>query len=181
MEIEIWKDVIGYEGLYQVSNLGRIKSLRRTITKSNGKSMCVAERILKSFFNRGYEYVTLSKEAKQPNLKVHRLVAEAFLPNDNNLPDVNHIDENKANNRVENLEWCTKEYNRAYGTLNARVKSTWRKLHGRKVALISIANGVIKIYECTKDVEIDGFDRRAVDRVCKGVGHTHKGCKFAYL
>lgn len=181
MENEIWKDIEGYEGLYQVSSLGRVKSLERIVSKSNGRRMYVAERILKSFFNRGYEYVTLSKETKQPNLKVHRLVAEAFLPNDSTLPDVNHKDENKANNRVGNLEWCTKEYNRAYGTLNKRVKSTWRKLYARKVALISMAREVVKVYECTKDVEIDGFDRRAVDRVCKGLGHTHKGYMFAYV
>ena len=91
---EIWKDIEGYEGLYQVSNLGRVRSLARYVPKKNKTSMYVRERILKSFINKGYEYVTLSNEAKESNFKVHRLVASAFLSNPTNLPDVNHKDEN---------------------------------------------------------------------------------------
>ena len=98
---EIWKDVVGYEGLYKVSNLGRVKSLQRKGTALN-------DRILKySFDIDGYRQVILSKDNKRKCVKIHRLVGLAFLCNENNLPCINHKDENKENNSVENLEWCT--------------------------------------------------------------------------
>lgn len=108
--IEEWKDVPNYEGLYQVSNLGRIKSLR----DKNGKAR---EKILKLKLSKfGYYQICLCKNGKQKWYFVHRLVALAFIPNPNNLPQINHIDENKTNNYVENLEWCTSKYNSNYGT-----------------------------------------------------------------
>ena len=114
MREEEYKDVIGYEGLYQVSNKGNVKSLNYRHT---GK-----ERILKlRKNNRGYLQVFLYKEGKAKVYKVHRLVATAFIPNPNNLEQVNHIDEVKTNNIVENLEWCTREYNYHYGTRIRRV------------------------------------------------------------
>lgn len=103
--IEIWKDIKGYERLYQVSNLGKIKSLKRN-----------KEKLLKhGINNKGYQVVNLYKNNKGITKKVHRLVAEAFIPNPNNYPIVNHIDENKQNNNIFNLEWCTNEYNLNYG------------------------------------------------------------------
>ena len=111
-EAEIWKDVKGYEGLYQVSNLGNVKSL----VGWNGKRYIERERILKKTVhlacgNYYREIVRLTKDMKGKNFKVHRLVAEAFLPNPNNLPQVNHIDGNTFNNNVNNLEWCTNREN----------------------------------------------------------------------
>lgn len=111
MAEEIWKEIKGYEGLYQVSNFGRVRSFH---DRHKGK-----EKILATVLNRdGYLYLTLSKDKKQKAYYVHRLVAEAFLQNPNNLPDVNHknIDnlsssDNKADNRVENLEWITDKDN----------------------------------------------------------------------
>ena len=96
---EIWKPIIGYENLYQVSNLGKIKSLKRNI-------------ILKPSHNRkGYLQIILYKNKNKKVGRIHRLVAEAFIPNENNFTDVNHIDGNKHNNKVENLEWCNRSYN----------------------------------------------------------------------
>ena len=107
MNIEIWKDIEGYEGLYQVSNTGKIKSL-----KSWGGNN---ERIMKPR-NQGTGYLSigLSKDKKCRQFLVHRLVAQAFIPNPNNYDFVNHKDENKTNNVIENLEWCTKSYNSIY-------------------------------------------------------------------
>jgi hypothetical protein len=112
MEIkEEWKDIQGYENLYQVSNFGRVKSL------GNGKSGNSKERILKQGINKqNYFSVDLCKEGKKKTYRVNRLVAQAFLLNPNNYPCVNHIDENKQNNCVSNLEWCTYQYNNSYGT-----------------------------------------------------------------
>ena len=114
--VEIWKDIEGYEGLYQVSNLGRVKSL------GNGSSNNSKERILKSYKNNnGYLRVFLCKEQIRKIYLVHRLVASAFIPNTDNLPQVNHIDEDKTNNRVDNLEWCDIKYNSNYGSRIERV------------------------------------------------------------
>lgn len=106
---EIWKDVEGYEGLYQVSNLGRVKSLTHYIIKENYKPREVKGKILTPFFDRpkGYMSVSLSKNNKIKLQRIHRLVAQAFIPNPDNLIQINHKDGNKSNNNVENLEWCS--------------------------------------------------------------------------
>ena len=124
MENEIWKDIDGYEGLYQVSNLGRVKSLNYHRT---GK-----ERIMKpKKDSKGYLQVLLCKESKVKHYFVHRLVAVAFVDNPQNLPIINHIDENPKNNNANNLEWCTQKYNINYGTRN---KKASEKLRGRKLS-----------------------------------------------
>jgi hypothetical protein len=109
---EIWKDIEGYEGYYQVSNMGRVKSLAREVICNNGIRI-LKEKIRKQHTNRhlGYNYVMLSKDNKQINYRVHRLVADAFIPNPYKKPQVNHIDKVKTNNKVYNLEWCTQEEN----------------------------------------------------------------------
>lgn len=123
--IEEWRDIEGYEGLYQVSNLGRVKSLARTAIDRRGIPHYVNERILKQAFDKdGYCLVGLHKDRKIKSGKVHRLVASAFIDNPHNLPEVNHKDENKSNNNVENLEWCTPKYNINYGTCLDRIAKT---------------------------------------------------------
>lgn len=113
-EIEIWKDIEGYEGLYQVSNFGNVKSLNYNRT---GK-----EKILKSKKDKdGYLQFSLCKNGKVKHFKTHRLVALAFIPNLENLPQVNHKDENKENNHVDNLEWVSPKENINYGTRNKKV------------------------------------------------------------
>ena len=104
---EIWKDVVGYEGLYEVSNLGRVRRDGKILKPTKIKN--------------GYLYVGLHKNGIQKTVRVHRLVASAFIPNPQNLPCVNHKDEDKTNNAVDNLEWCTSQYNANYGTRNERV------------------------------------------------------------
>lgn len=113
---ELWKDIEGFEGLYQVSNTGKIRSFIRKSETSP------PWHLIKPHFARGYTFAALyakdSKRAK--NFLVHRLVAKAFVPNPNNYPEVNHKDENKQNNNADNLEWCTRAYNMSYGTARFR-------------------------------------------------------------
>lgn len=130
--MEEWKDIKGYEGLYQVSNEGRVKSLDHIIICNNGKGVAIKKqkgKMLRSFSRcLNYQTVTLTKNGIQKLCLVHRLVAEAFIPNPDNLPFINHKDENPANNVVENLEWCTHKYNMNYGTCQQRKSE---KLKGR--------------------------------------------------
>lgn len=135
-DTENWKDVVGYEGLYQVSNLGRVKRVEHKTTNN----ILLEERISGQFINtNGYATVSLSKAGVDKFQGVHRLVAQAFIPNPDNLPFVNHKDENPLNNNVENLEWCTAKYNSNYGTIKDRksksMTKAWtkRKEEGYKV------------------------------------------------
>ena len=118
---EIWKDIAGYEGLYQVSNLGRIRSLDRKVCNRNGFAIKKGKILKEAAVNIRYKKVNLWKDNTGENKLVHRLVAEAFIPNPNNLPEVNHKDENPANNCVDNLEWCDHGYNMNYGTATQRI------------------------------------------------------------
>lgn len=126
---EIWKDIKGFEGLYQVSSFGRIRSFKTSTKLGYGKKWHILN---PTVLNTGYESVTLykSKTEKKRQL-VHRLVAENFIPNNNNYPCVNHKDENKRNNQVDNLEWCTYQYNNAYGTARIRIRRTKSKPIGQ--------------------------------------------------
>ena len=108
--MEEWRNIKGYENLYQISNLGRVKTLPRKNRKTKEKIMKLRKD------KDGYLRLGLHKEGKQTTHQVHRLVAEAFLENPNNYECVNHKDENKQNNKIENLEWCTRAYNNTYGT-----------------------------------------------------------------
>lgn len=108
---EVWKDIEGYEGLYQVSNMGRVKSLERYVNFKNYMKR-VSERILVVSENRGgYLQVNLCKDGKAKGMRIHRIVAETFIPNHEGKRTVNHIDGNKKNNAVDNLEWATHKEN----------------------------------------------------------------------
>lgn len=108
MTMEIWKDIEGYNGYYQVSNKGNV----RAMYFKNNKVFKKQERLLKSVTNKNNRvYISLYKDGKRKNIQIHRLVAIAFIPNPDQLPEVNHIDGNPSNNNANNLEWCTKKYN----------------------------------------------------------------------
>lgn len=126
MDIEYWKYIKGYEGLYMVSTKGRIKSVDHYI-KSKGGVRLVKGKILKQDLIKGYLRVTLFKDGVSNHYLVHRLVAEAFIENLNKLPSVNHKDENKLNNCVDNLEWCTQTYQINYGDRNNKVATKLSK------------------------------------------------------
>lgn len=127
--MEIWKDVIGFEGYFQVSNFGRVRSVDRVIPHSHTGAATIKGRIKKQRVDKyGYPIVRLNKDGERWIPTVHRLVAEAFIPNPENKEQVNHIDEVKTNNCVKNLEWCTVQYNNSYGTCSER---TGEKLKNR--------------------------------------------------
>ena len=123
---EKWKDIEGFEGRYKISNFGRVKSVERTVYYRGTNQTCAdfdvakycPEIILKTFVARGYEHISLRKGSKSKTYSIHRLVATHFIPNPNNYPSINHKDENKLNNKSDNLEWCTHKYNSNYGTRN---------------------------------------------------------------
>lgn len=117
---EIWLQIEGYENLYEVSNLGRVRRIKSVITTKAGVTQKFPGKILKPVTNRGYLTVNLSKNGIVRRFRIHRLVATAFIPNPENLPQVNHLDEDKTNNTVENLEWCSAKENVNYGTRNKR-------------------------------------------------------------
>ena len=133
---EEWKDIPNYEGWYQVSNLGNVRSLDRKIIYSNGKIYIAKGKNLKPTLRKnGYYYVTSAKNSNKPKFDIHKLVAFVFIDNPNNYPCVNHIDGNKYNNRIDNLEWCTYSENaihadrlglklRTYGESNGMSKLT---------------------------------------------------------
>ena len=158
---EVWKDIPNYEGLYQVSNLGRVKSFRKS-TKFGSQP----EYILKpNLANNGYMQVTLYNNAKRHKFLVHRLVAIVFLPNPDNLPQINHKDEDRQNNEVSNLEWCTAEYNNAYGTAKIRAIDTISK----PVEQLTYDGKVIAIYRSARIAsEILGIKKPSItNAICK--------------
>ena len=112
---EIWKDIKEYEGIYQISNLGRVRRLKKWCGNVYKSKWIDDIKILTPTDNgNGYKIISLNKNRKRKNKYIHRLVAEAFIPNPDNLPEVNHIDNNKSNNVWTNLEWCTRSYNVKY-------------------------------------------------------------------
>lgn len=131
--MEIWEDIKGYEGLYQASNLGRIKSKKKILKPIKGE----------------YYKVGLSKNGVLKTFYIHRIIAQTFIDNKNNLTHVNHIDENKYNNNVNNLEWCTNKYNINYG--NAQKKKAKSQLKYNIIQKDNNGN-IIKIWESASQV-----------------------------
>lgn len=165
--MEEWRDIKGYEGLYQVSTMGRVKSIRY------GK-----ERILKPNEDGwGYFRVRLFKNGQRKAYKVHRLVAEAFLDNPDNLPQVNHKNEDKSDNRVENLEFCDCRYNINYGTgIQRRAKK-----QSKTVYQYSLDGQLIKEYPSVHEVERQlGYAQTYISKCCLDKCKQAYGYKWSY-
>ena len=127
MAKEIWKDIPGYEGFYQASTEGRVRSVDRIVKKWDGKKLVKGRVLIPATNLHGYLFVELFKDGVGKIKTIHRVVAETFLPNPDSLPQINHKDEDKTNNRVDNLEWCDMAYNIGYGTNRERAAQKMRK------------------------------------------------------
>ena len=170
--VEVWKDIEGYEGLYQVSNLGLVRSLdhiEENLWKGKPYKRMHLGRTLKPIKQvTGYYSVTLHKCGEQQTTRLHRLVAKAFVPNPDNLPEVNHKDENKANNRADNLEWCDGVYNTNYGT--GKYRKTAKRM--RKVEQLTADGQHIAYFDAVR------IASRATG--CS-VGHIQESIKKGWL
>ena len=159
---EEWRDIKGYEGKYQVSNLGRVKSLKDRYGNYR-------EKILSMRSNKGgYKRVGLWKNGEGKTYYIHRLVAEVFIPNPNNYLEVNHKDENKQNNKVENLEWCSREYNNNYGTKTQRASEKIKgSKHPKSRKVLCITTG--KKFNFIKEAaEYYSINKVTISKCCKG-------------
>lgn len=177
---EIWKDIENYEGLYQVSNLGRVKSLPRRGTHTK------EIHILKSCKNhKGYLQVVLTKKCVSKTKSIHRLVAETFIKNKDNLPQVNHIDGNKLNNCVDNLEWVS-NYDNLIHSFKIGLRDNMYKKgknHCRSVIVnqYDLKGNFIKQWYCIKDVERQlGFNNKNICACCRGKRPTAYGYVWKY-
>ena len=175
MEInEQWKDIKNASG-YQVSNLGRVRSLDRIVKYDNGREHKRKGKILVPNTNRcGYQILGIVVNGKRTTHYVHRLVAEAFLENKSNYPQVNHKDENKLNNNVNNLEWCTAKYNCNYGSFVEKVI----KRSNKKIIGINISNGYIAEFDSLTKASRNGFSISGISNVIHGRKSNHKGYRW---
>ena len=169
-EKEIWKDIEGFEGMYQISNRGNVKSLNYNKT---GK-----ERILKpNKVSHGYLQVQLHQDGKAKNYYVHRLVAAAFCDNPHGFKEVNHIDEDKTNNCADNLEFCSKSYNNNYGTRNKRIAEK----RSKPVIAIDKRTGLILEFLSALEAEKEtGINNGNIIKCCKGKLNSCGGFYWMY-
>lgn len=183
---EIWRGVVGFEGVYKVSDKGNVYSVGRKDALGRKRG----GRMLKPSYDKdGYLRVTLCKNGKHKTRFIHRLVADAFVPNHNGYSEINHRDENKVNNYANNLEWCTREHNVNHGTLIERSSQT----RSKKVKATNIETNEVTTFNSTQEAGHKGYDQGGVAKACRGTyktdtgkliggdGHLYRGYRWEYL
>ena len=179
---EEWRDVVGYEGLYRVSDQGRVKSLERKVPKRNGERT-VKERILKPAMDKGgYLRVGLCDGKKRKTFKLHRLVCEAFHENPDNKPQVNHINEIKTDNRASNLGWATARENSNFGTRNERIGKKSAITKSKPIAQYTLNGKLLKVWPSLKEAKRGtGFSQGNVSQVANGKRKQAYGFIWKYI
>lgn len=167
--MEIWLPIKGYEGKYEVSSLGRVRSLNYHRTGQTKYMILQNDKY-------GYKCVPLRKNGKLRLHKVHRLVAEAFIPNWFDEPQVNHIDEDKTNNHVDNLEWCDAKYNNNFGTTRERMVGKQSK----PVLQLTKTGELVREWPSTMEAGRNGFHQCEISLCCNGKRKSHKGYIWKY-
>lgn len=178
---EIWKPVVGYEGIYEVSSLGRVKSCERTIIRSNGREINFPDKIMKPSINhKGYLIIDLRKNGKRSGGFVHRLVGKAFIDNPLNKEQINHKNGNKTDNRVQNLEWVTNQENMAHAyKFLGRTNKDASESRKRVVEQLSDDLSVISVFSSIQEA----FDKTGINNisaVCRGIRPNAGGYKWRY-
>jgi len=180
---EIWKDIVGYEGLYQISNLGNVMSL-------NYRKRGYSQILVPKKNNRGYLWVELKSNGKRKCMTIHRLVANAFLDNSSALPLINHKDENPINNRVDNLEWCDNSYNvlyslkrherKARALRNGKIVRKPTK-YKQKVIQLTKSGDFVRDWESIQAIHGElGYNNTSITECCKRIRKTAYGYKWRF-
>ena len=172
---EEWRPVVGYEGRYEVSSRGRVRALPHVTHQRDRfggiNAVYRAGKMLKPRVNKGYLFIDIDRKT----MFVHRLVAKAFIPNPDNMPQVNHKDENPKNNRVDNLEWCTAKYNCQYGRRGEKI------IKSRKVKVEAIIGNVIVPYDSIQSAaRLAKVSAGNIHRCCNGKRKTAGGYRWRY-
>ena len=186
---EEWRDVVGYEGIYMVSSLGRIASMERKVQCGNIPKIIPfkikSTRIRHTTPNYSRESVSLSCNGNDKNFFVHRLVAEAFIPNPNNYPDIDHINGSPLCNSVSNLRWCNEKMNQNNPITKQRLSDAMKGRpcsNGLSKQVCQLSNGnIIHIFNSSCETEKYGFYPSSVRACCRGKIKSHKGYKFMWL
>lgn len=182
---EIWKDILGYEGFYQVSNLGRVKRLVEWRGNDYSSRYISCSKIMSPYLDHnGYERICLSMHGTCKHCRIHQLVARAFIPNPYNYPQINHIDEDKTNNCVSNLEWCTQTYNNKYGTRGKRIGITNHNSKGAKRSVLQydLDGNFIQRWKSMQDASdtLIGVSVSKICACCRGNRPHHRGFIWKY-
>ena len=181
---EEWRDVLGYENLYSVSSKGRIVSKERVVPTFWGTRTIPPKLLNPSIKKDGYCHVILCNGKNRKYVKVHRLVAIAFIPNPKCLPMIDHIDRNRHNNEVENLRWCTlsENMNNPLTIEHCRQLNTGRERKEQYKPVVALKDGiVVKQYDSIKSAIKDGYRGCAISNVCAGRDNSHYGYKWMFL
>lgn len=185
MTEEIWKDIEGYEGLYQISNLGRVKSLKHVIVRNNGVKQTFQEKILKTYICKttGSPMIDLWFMGKEKRYTVHRLIAQAFIPNPENKPEINHINTIRNDNRIENLEWVTRTENMNNPLTKKNLSKTrnwvingYKHWNSKPVIQLTKNGKIINVYPNASSTGI-----RHIGKCCNGERNTAGGYKWVFL
>lgn len=172
----MWKDIKNFEGLYQISDTGEVKSVKRLKQNNNGYQEVKDRLRVLTPDKDGYLRVCLSKHGKHYLKTVHRLVAEAFIPNPDNLPIINHMDEDKQNNSVDNLEWCTVQYNTRYGSGMEKTAMA----QGKPVIQIKDGIPINEYYSTGKASRETGVPQANIYKACAGERRTAGGYEWRF-